>query len=123
MKDPVLDYLTPAFVVLAVSALVLSGFGGMLSGQRIQALFGAGVGFCLLMLVVLSITLADRVSLWTQSHVVTGVGVLAGVCYHLLVVADGAWAGLIGHAAVGGLLSFVIYWARIARSPSIWRDG
>ncbi|WP_291832500.1 hypothetical protein [Brevundimonas sp.] len=118
MNDPVPGYLTPAFVVLGFSAVVLAGFGGMFSGQKIQALFGAGVGFCLLMLVVLSIMLFDRVSLWTQSHITTGFGVLAGVCYHLLVVADGAWTGLLGHAAVGGVLSFLVYWARDTMRPS-----
>lgn len=57
MTQPIPRFIAPTVLVLAVLAVAFAGLGGMVIGDKIYPLFGAGVLFCLGMILVFHIVL------------------------------------------------------------------
>ena len=119
MTQPVPRFIAPAIVVFAVSAVTLAGFGGMMIGARIYALFGAGALFCLLMLLVFEMVLSGLVSDASRYALAAGQGALTGACSSLFFFPGSGFISLLGLTAAGAAISIIIHWARELRSAMI----
>ncbi|NBW08253.1 MAG: hypothetical protein EBR82_09520 [Caulobacteraceae bacterium] len=123
MNDKPPAFLAPAVVLLAVSAVLFAGIGGLVSGGTGQKLCAAGAGFCLMMLVVPWVFLsARRLSTGADMGMAVAFGALAGLCYGLCFGAGAGLPGLVGNVALGAGAGLVAYWGRRLRRLSNWRD-
>lgn len=124
MGDQPSSHIAPAIVLLAVGAVAFSGFGGLVPGEKVRTLLGAGAGFCLMMLLVPWIMLTARPwSEWAHCGMSTAYGALWGICYGLYFGAGTGWASPLVNAAAGAGLGFLSYWAwRLKHPRSGWDD-
>lgn len=124
MGDQPSSHIAPAIVLLAVCAVAFSGSGGLVTGEQVRTLLGAGAGFCLIMLMVPWIMLmARRWSAWAQCGMSTAYGALGGICYGLYFGAGTGWTSPLFNLAGGAGLGFVSFWAWRLRYPASWWDG
>ncbi len=103
-------------LVLVVSAVFLSGWGGLVSSPKPHSLLGAGAGFCLLMLIVpgLFLMMAERATP-VMFGLATGQGAVFGLCGSLYFFAGGGLSALLQYTAAGagfGLFSAIGGWLR-----------
>lgn len=122
MDDKAPAFLAPAVVLLAASAVVFAGVGGLVSGGTGQKLCAAGAGFCLMMLFVPWIFLSTkRLSTGADMGISVAFGALGGVCYGLCFAAGSGLPGVVGNVALGAGAGFISYWGWRLRSLSSWR--
>ena len=122
MDDKAPAFLAPAVVLLAASAVVFAGVGGLVSGGTGQKLCAAGAGFCLMMLFVPWIFLSAKgLSTGADMGIAVAFGALGGLCYGLCFAAGAGLTGLVGNAALGAGAGFVGYWGQRFRRLSGWR--
>jgi hypothetical protein len=125
MGDKPPAFLAPAVVLLAVSAVIFAGIGGLVSGGTGQKLCAAGAGFCLMMLFVPWIFFSAKgLSTGADMGLAVVFGALGGLCYGLCFAADAGLPGLVANVAIGAGAGFMGYWGWRLRRMSGWRgDG
>lgn len=112
MIQPIPRFITPAVTVLAVMAVAFAGLGGMVIGEKLYPLFGAGVLFCLCMTLVFHIVVAGLISAKAMYGLTAAQGALMGVCGGLFLLPGTSLLVLIGLTALGAAVSVISYWAR-----------
>ena len=110
-------------LVLVALAVVLSALGGRTSGQT-HTLFGAGIAFCFMMLIVPTIFIASSpISLWREYLIVALLGALGGLCLSLFLAAGARPVEIVGHMVfAGGGLAFV-WGVRALRDQAVFAWG
>lgn len=123
MGEQASSHISPAIVLLAVGAVAFSGAGGLVSGEKVRMLLGAGAGFCLIMLLVTWIMLSARSwSEWAHCGLSAANGALCGLCYGLYFGVGAGWASPLVNATAGAGLGFLSFWAWRLKHPARWRD-
>lgn len=110
MNQAIPRFIAPTVVVLAVLAVAFAGLGGMVVGERIYPLFGAGVLVCQGMLLVFEIVLSGLVTRRAMFGLTTGHGGLMAACASLFFLPGSDLPTLLGSTAGGAVLGAVCFW-------------
>lgn len=110
MTKPTPAFIAPVVTVLAVSGVLFAGLGGMIVGDSLYPLLGAGALFCLLMILVFTMVLGNFASSEGRYAIAGGYGALAGVCVSLYFYPGTGWAGLLATAALGAVCALIRQW-------------
>lgn len=111
-------FIAPASAVLAVAAVAMAGFGGLIENQQLRLLFGGGAIFCLSMIAVFLVFISG-LSYGALGGICAALGALAGLCMGLFDWRGGATLAL--YIVVGAAITFTCYWMRTLQSSSFWR--
>ena len=115
--------LIPTISILAILAVAFSALAGLAVNSLHRNLFTAGAGFCLLILCVVWMFLATKLtSHSTHSGISAAYGALIGLCYGLCFALAATLLTLILTAAAGALVGYIGYWGWVMRSGAFWRD-
>ncbi len=109
-------------LVLAVLAVAFAGLGGMVIGDKIYPLFGAGVLFCLCMILVFNIVLGGLVSTRAMYGLTASQGALMGACGGLFLLPGSGLLALIGLTALGAAVGVISQWAHEFRRSIVFGD-
>lgn len=122
MSQPIPRFIAPTVLVLAVLAVAFAGLGGMAIGDKIYPLFGAGVLFCLCMILVFNIVLGGLVSTRAMYGLTAGQGALMGACGGLFLLPGSGLLALIGLTALGAAVGVISQWAHEFRRSVVFGD-
>ncbi|WP_292034614.1 MULTISPECIES: hypothetical protein [unclassified Brevundimonas] len=122
MSQPIPRFIAPTVLVLAVLAVAFAGLGGMVIGDKIYPLFGAGVLFCLCMILVFNIVLGGLVSTRAMYGLTASQGALMGACGGLFLLPGSGLLALIGLTALGAAVGVISQWAHEFRRSIVFGD-
>lgn len=122
MTQPIPRFIAPTVLVLAVLAVAFAGLGGMVIGDKIYPLFGAGVLFCLGMILVFHIVLGGLVSAKSMYGLAAGQGALMGACGGLFLLPGSGLLTLMGLTALGAAVGVISHWALELRQSIVFGE-
>ena len=108
---------------LVALAVALSALGGRMSGQA-HTLFGAGIGFCFMMLIVPAIFLAPSpISFWRECLNVAVLGAIGGLCLSLFLVSGAEPVTIAKNMVLAGAALAFVWGMRDLRHRAIFAWG